>query len=89
MTHLTLFFNHMIKIVFLYFQCDVMTYVISLNLIMKYATQTDNSDLLQKVKVDERNAKGETARALAMMYGYTKIVSLIDSRTPRAKPGGR
>lgn len=40
-----------------------------------------------KVKVDERNAKGETARALAMMYGYTKIVSLIDSRTPRAKPG--
>lgn len=66
-----------------------MTCVISLNLILKYATQTDNSDLLQKVKVDERNAKGETARALAMMYGYTKIVSLIDSRTPRAKPGGR
>nr|XP_046232682.1 ankyrin repeat and SAM domain-containing protein 3 isoform X2 [Scatophagus argus] len=41
----------------------------------------------QKVKVDDRNAKGETARALAMMYGYTKIVSLIDSRTPRIKPG--
>ncbi|XP_044035337.1 ankyrin repeat and SAM domain-containing protein 3 [Siniperca chuatsi] len=40
-----------------------------------------------KVKVNDRNAKGETARALAMMYGYTKIVSLIDSRTPRIKPG--
>ncbi|XP_022046560.1 ankyrin repeat and SAM domain-containing protein 3 [Acanthochromis polyacanthus] len=40
-----------------------------------------------KVKVDDRNAKGESARALAMMYGYTKIVSLIDSRTPRIKPG--
>ncbi|CAI5659214.1 unnamed protein product [Oreochromis niloticus] len=40
-----------------------------------------------KVKVDERNTKGETARALAMMYGYTKIVSLIDSRSPRIKPG--
>ncbi|KAM9837788.1 ankyrin repeat and SAM domain-containing protein 3 [Aulostomus maculatus] len=40
-----------------------------------------------KVKVDDRNAKGETARALAMMYGYTKIVSLIDSRTPRIKAG--
>uniref|UniRef100_A0AAQ5ZT59 SAM domain-containing protein n=1 Tax=Amphiprion ocellaris TaxID=80972 RepID=A0AAQ5ZT59_AMPOC len=39
-----------------------------------------------KVKVDDRNAKGESARALAMMYGYTKIVSLIDSRTPRMKP---
>lgn len=60
-----------------------------LSLILKYATKTDHSDLLQKVKVDERNAKGETARALAMMYGYTKIVSLIDSRTPRAKPGDR
>ncbi|XP_019938288.1 ankyrin repeat and SAM domain-containing protein 3 [Paralichthys olivaceus] len=40
-----------------------------------------------KVKVDDRNAKGETARALAMMYGCTKIVSLIDSRSPRTKPG--
>uniref|UniRef100_A0A3B4TA78 Ankyrin repeat and sterile alpha motif domain containing 3 n=1 Tax=Seriola dumerili TaxID=41447 RepID=A0A3B4TA78_SERDU len=40
-----------------------------------------------KVKVEDRNAKGETARALAMMYGYTKIVSLIDSRSPRIKPG--
>ncbi|XP_028263755.1 ankyrin repeat and SAM domain-containing protein 3 [Parambassis ranga] len=40
-----------------------------------------------KVKVDERNAKGENARALAMMYGYTKIASLIDSRSPRIKPG--
>ncbi|XP_008312426.1 ankyrin repeat and SAM domain-containing protein 3 isoform X1 [Cynoglossus semilaevis] len=41
----------------------------------------------QKVRADERNAKGETARALAMMYGYTKIVGLIDSRAPRLKPG--
>ncbi|KAK2820240.1 hypothetical protein Q5P01_023199 [Channa striata] len=40
-----------------------------------------------KVKVDDRNAKGETARALAMMYGYTKIASLIDSRSPRIKSG--
>ncbi|XP_059180602.1 ankyrin repeat and SAM domain-containing protein 3 [Centropristis striata] len=40
-----------------------------------------------KVKIDDRNAKGETARALAMMYGYTKLVSLIDSRSPRIKPG--
>ncbi|XP_047465409.1 ankyrin repeat and SAM domain-containing protein 3 [Mugil cephalus] len=40
-----------------------------------------------KVKVDDRNAKGENARTLAMMYGYTKIASLIDSRTPRIKPG--
>ncbi|XP_029382989.1 ankyrin repeat and SAM domain-containing protein 3 [Echeneis naucrates] len=39
-----------------------------------------------KVKVEDRNIKGETARALAMMYGYTKIVSLIDSRSPRIKP---
>ncbi|XP_049615392.1 ankyrin repeat and SAM domain-containing protein 3 isoform X2 [Syngnathus scovelli] len=38
-----------------------------------------------KVKADERNAKGETARALAMLYGYTKIASLIDSRSPRNK----
>lgn len=42
---------------------------------------------LQKVKVDDRNAKGETARALAMMYSYTKIASLIDSHSPRIKPG--
>ncbi|CAN9508563.1 unnamed protein product [Ophioblennius macclurei] len=40
-----------------------------------------------KVKADDRNAKGESARALAMMYGYTKIVSLIDSRSPRIKAG--
>ncbi|XP_077482781.1 ankyrin repeat and SAM domain-containing protein 3 [Stigmatopora argus] len=40
-----------------------------------------------KVKVDERNAKGETARALAMMYGNAKIASLIDLRSPRTKPG--
>ncbi|XP_057682876.1 ankyrin repeat and SAM domain-containing protein 3 [Corythoichthys intestinalis] len=40
-----------------------------------------------KVKADERNAKGETARALAMLYGNTKIASLIDSRSPRTKPG--
>ncbi|XP_076008021.1 ankyrin repeat and SAM domain-containing protein 3 isoform X2 [Genypterus blacodes] len=40
-----------------------------------------------KVKIDERNAKGETARALAMMYGCTKIVSLIDSHSPKIKAG--
>ncbi|RVE59640.1 hypothetical protein OJAV_G00190510 [Oryzias javanicus] len=40
-----------------------------------------------KVKIDDRNAKGETARALAAIYGYTKIVSLIDSRLPRMRPG--
>lgn len=42
---------------------------------------------LQKVKVGERNSKGETARGLAMMYGYIKIVGLIDSRSQRIKPG--
>lgn len=50
-------------------------------------SQFGNPLNFQKVKVDERNTKGETARALAMMYGYTKIVSLIDSRSPRIKPG--
>ncbi|XP_028989907.1 ankyrin repeat and SAM domain-containing protein 3 [Betta splendens] len=40
-----------------------------------------------KVKVDVRNAKGESARALAMTYGYTKIVSFIDSRSQRIKSG--
>ncbi|KAK7919745.1 hypothetical protein WMY93_011029 [Mugilogobius chulae] len=40
-----------------------------------------------KVKIDHRNAKGETARVLAMMYGYTKIVSLIESRSQKIKPG--
>uniref|UniRef100_A0A4W6G2S7 Ankyrin repeat and sterile alpha motif domain containing 3 n=1 Tax=Lates calcarifer TaxID=8187 RepID=A0A4W6G2S7_LATCA len=40
-----------------------------------------------KVRVDDRNAKGETARTLAMKYDYTKIVSLIDSRSPRIKLG--
>ncbi|XP_056153489.1 ankyrin repeat and SAM domain-containing protein 3 [Lampris incognitus] len=39
-----------------------------------------------RVKIDERNAKGETARALAMTFGYTKIASLIDSRSPKVKP---
>ncbi|XP_072312447.1 ankyrin repeat and SAM domain-containing protein 3 [Eucyclogobius newberryi] len=43
--------------------------------------------LNHKVKVDHRNAKGETARVLAMTYGYTKIVSLIESRSQRSKPG--
>ncbi|XP_061563723.1 ankyrin repeat and SAM domain-containing protein 3 isoform X2 [Cololabis saira] len=43
--------------------------------------------LEHKVKVEDRNAKGETARTLAVMYGYNKIVSQIDSRSPRMKPG--
>lgn len=38
-------------------------------------------------KVDECNAKGETAHALAMMYGNTKIAGLIDVRSPKARPG--
>ncbi|KAI1896215.1 hypothetical protein AGOR_G00092510 [Albula goreensis] len=38
------------------------------------------------VKVDERNAKGETARTLAMLYGHTKIASLIDMHSMRLKP---
>ncbi|XP_035263244.1 ankyrin repeat and SAM domain-containing protein 3 isoform X1 [Anguilla anguilla] len=37
------------------------------------------------VKVDERNAKGETARTLAMLYGHTKIASLIDMHSMRSK----
>ncbi|KAM9715936.1 ankyrin repeat and SAM domain-containing protein 3 isoform 2-T2 [Menidia menidia] len=40
-----------------------------------------------RVKVNVRNAKGETARALAGLYGYTKIIGLIDSHSPRIKPG--
>ncbi|KAG9349875.1 hypothetical protein JZ751_026228 [Albula glossodonta] len=42
--------------------------------------------MLQGVKVDERNAKGETARTLAMLYGHTKIASLIDMHSMRLKP---
>ncbi|XP_039632324.1 GATOR complex protein WDR24 [Polypterus senegalus] len=38
------------------------------------------------VKVDERNSKGETARALAMMYGHTKIASLIDMHVVQSRP---
>ena len=41
----------------------------------------------QGVKVDEKNAKGETARTLAMLYGHTKIASLIDMRSMRPKQG--
>ncbi|KAK2870397.1 hypothetical protein Q8A67_024789 [Cirrhinus molitorella] len=37
------------------------------------------------VRTEERNIKGETARALAMMYGHTKIASLIDKHAKRAK----
>lgn len=37
------------------------------------------------VRTEERNMKGETARALAMMYGHTKIASLIDMHVMRAK----
>ncbi|KAL4624372.1 ankyrin repeat and SAM domain-containing protein 3 [Arapaima gigas] len=40
------------------------------------------------VNVDERNAKGETARALALLYGHTKIASLIDMHSPRSKLAG-
>ncbi|CAL8305032.1 unnamed protein product [Lota lota] len=40
-----------------------------------------------KVNVDERNAKGQTAYALAVMYGYTRIASLIDARSSKAKAG--
>uniref|UniRef100_A0A8C9VJB4 Ankyrin repeat and sterile alpha motif domain containing 3 n=1 Tax=Scleropages formosus TaxID=113540 RepID=A0A8C9VJB4_SCLFO len=39
------------------------------------------------VKVEERNAKGETARALAILYGHTKIASLIDMHCARSKAG--
>lgn len=53
----------------------------------QYADFTDLIFCLQKVKINERNSKGENARALAMMYGYTKIVSLIDSHSPRIKLG--
>ncbi|XP_043082141.1 ankyrin repeat and SAM domain-containing protein 3 isoform X2 [Puntigrus tetrazona] len=37
------------------------------------------------VRTEERNVNGETARALAMMYGHTKIASLIDVHVLRAK----
>ncbi|XP_048870374.1 ankyrin repeat and SAM domain-containing protein 3 isoform X2 [Brienomyrus brachyistius] len=39
------------------------------------------------VKVNERNAKGETARSLAILYGHTKIASLIDMQSARTKQG--
>ncbi|KAK1794790.1 hypothetical protein P4O66_009990 [Electrophorus voltai] len=38
-------------------------------------------------QVEERNFKGETARALAMMYGHTKIAGLIDMHSLRVKSG--
>uniref|UniRef100_A0A671RDM7 Ankyrin repeat and sterile alpha motif domain containing 3 n=1 Tax=Sinocyclocheilus anshuiensis TaxID=1608454 RepID=A0A671RDM7_9TELE len=41
--------------------------------------------LLNHARTEERNMKGETARALAMMYGHTKIASLIDMHVMRAK----
>ncbi|CAL8379308.1 unnamed protein product [Gadus morhua 'NCC'] len=40
-----------------------------------------------KAKVDERNAEGQTASALALMYGHTKVARLIDARCPRARAG--
>lgn len=44
-------------------------------------------NLLQRgVKVNECNAKGETARALAMLYGHTKIASLIDMHSVQMHP---
>ncbi|RXM32482.1 Ankyrin repeat and SAM domain-containing protein 3 [Acipenser ruthenus] len=44
-------------------------------------------NLLQRgVKVNECNAKGETARALAMLYGHTKIASLIDIHSVQMHP---
>lgn len=36
-------------------------------------------------RTKDRNMKGETARALAMMYGHIKIASLIDMHVIRAK----
>ncbi|XP_063077644.1 ankyrin repeat and SAM domain-containing protein 3 isoform X2 [Engraulis encrasicolus] len=41
------------------------------------------------VRVDERNSKGETARVLAMLFGHTKIASLIDKHLLRVKGGGQ
>uniref|UniRef100_A0A3B4C6U1 SAM domain-containing protein n=3 Tax=Pygocentrus nattereri TaxID=42514 RepID=A0A3B4C6U1_PYGNA len=38
-------------------------------------------------RVEEKNFKGETARVLAMMYGHTKIASLIDMHSMRVKQG--
>ncbi|KAG7335586.1 hypothetical protein KOW79_000279 [Hemibagrus wyckioides] len=38
-------------------------------------------------RAEEKNFKGETARVLAMMYGHTKIASLIDMHCLRAKTG--
>ncbi|XP_041937801.1 ankyrin repeat and SAM domain-containing protein 3 [Alosa sapidissima] len=39
------------------------------------------------VRADERNSKGETARVLAMLYGHTKIASVIDKHSLRVKGG--
>ncbi|XP_062848742.1 ankyrin repeat and SAM domain-containing protein 3 isoform X2 [Trichomycterus rosablanca] len=38
-------------------------------------------------RVEERNFKGETARALAMMCSHTKIASLLDMHCLRARTG--
>ncbi|TMS22159.1 Ankyrin repeat and SAM domain-containing protein 3 [Larimichthys crocea] len=54
---------------------------------VKFLLDNNADTNVKKLKSTDRNAKGETARALAMMYGYTKIASLIDSRSPRIKPG--
>lgn len=43
--------------------------------------------VLQGARVEERNFRGETSRVLAMMYGHTKIASLIDMHCLRAKTG--
>ncbi|XP_065114835.1 ankyrin repeat and SAM domain-containing protein 3 isoform X2 [Paramisgurnus dabryanus] len=37
------------------------------------------------VRTEERNNKGETARALAMMYGHSNIAGLIDMHVMRVK----
>ncbi|XP_056594889.1 ankyrin repeat and SAM domain-containing protein 3 isoform X2 [Triplophysa dalaica] len=37
------------------------------------------------VRTEDRNSDGETARALAMMYGYSKVASLIDMHVMRVK----
>lgn len=43
--------------------------------------------MMQGVRTEDRNSEGETARALAMMYGHSKVASLIDMHVMRVKSG--
>lgn len=43
--------------------------------------------VLQGARVEERNFKGETARALAVMCSHTKIANLLDMHCQKTRTG--